>query len=1105
MSQYLNAIINFASLTKKSPSMNNPQNNSELEPLEQAQEIQNEGNRRRPRENHRRPTPIARPFEFNRKRRRKARAGREIPPRPRDTLCTSDGDTDFETDTKISTPAQPAPMKQTPNRPEKARIDRKGYENSQEIPSKRPSYPTTRMGPSNHSDQKLSDDESDVVILEKDHLPVTTCDRKSSKRKKRMEASGSRLDTNTPSTYDEVDRKSHNAKQEPPQKSLSIRNGEIKGQIPKKKVSLLGDMRVPALKTSKYSRKNKSKHYDDVDMVDDYGKNNGNNGDVQLAPPYIDHMKAVVEQCENDAGKDKVYRAESTSRTTTSSRMKTRQRQQVERLNGLKKINNNRRAKRAPSKIIVPGSSLNQSQWRSEKDQDAYHTPKRKTQDDDAMQWNPLTGKSHERSRGMMTRQRMQYGMRTQKTADDLESPIPKRRKRESPTTRQQKRMKKKKPETIDILSSDSEDDAIVVTEKEECDAIKFKLKRLAVDDKVYNRQDHRPIVTFHSNEKIVMEIAFSKSGSGDVEEKISFDVTDIEELSNWAPSDTDTKRYHDLDSFIWIRTNVTMQSMSKRKGRGSTKDKRLILEFEDDKHMSELVEIAADHIDTMSIPPDDLESAAEVLISDSKQKYKLRSKVKPHEIDDFISGRRSDEILLVYPFGEDINNLEAAAEGLKELSWIEPSEGGTQAPNGLENGTSDSESLPTCTSKESSKNTMVATQGGQRLHFIEIRVEDYERLDTKQWLNDSLVDMWMQWISRHIICKRTSNVHFFTSHFYTTLASDGVEGVKSWTAKKNIDIFDKKLIFIPINKTLHWSLCVVVNPGSIQTQSEDDEDSELPCVLFFDSLNMHQKTRVHRHVMNWLNSEWQRKNNPEEKPFNKQTFKIYDPQVPRQNNGSDCGVFVCRYAFAMFQLRDRKFSRRDATLGEPNDNERKSRKKTRSHRSQAFVELITNGKEFDFDVDDIQRIRLDFKTLIKQLHPLYQAVKEGKIKAEKEEKLARKRHRGKAAKSLEWRASTKNDTAETSSAPPASNLIDEQVRASIDSSDSSSKENCTPRGDGDESSPKMPKSNDVLEHPALYYNANDNETYNHQTPHALPTSVVESGEMADSDKIVHF
>ena len=49
-----------------------------------------------------------------------------------------------------------------------------------------------------------------------------------------------------------------------------------------------------------------------------------------------------------------------------------------------------------------------------------------------------------------------------------------------------------------------------------------------------------------------------------------------------------------------------------------------------------------------------------------------------------------------------------------------------------------------------------------------------------------------------------------------TTLKDKGIQAVSSWTANKNINVFKKRLIFIPVNENLHWSLCVVVNPGLI-------------------------------------------------------------------------------------------------------------------------------------------------------------------------------------------------------------------------------------------------------------------------------------------------
>ncbi len=53
-----------------------------------------------------------------------------------------------------------------------------------------------------------------------------------------------------------------------------------------------------------------------------------------------------------------------------------------------------------------------------------------------------------------------------------------------------------------------------------------------------------------------------------------------------------------------------------------------------------------------------------------------------------------------------------------------------------------------------------------------------------------------------------------------TTLKEKGPNAVTSWTEKKNIDLFQKKFVFIPVNADLHWSLCVVVNPGKVANNS---------------------------------------------------------------------------------------------------------------------------------------------------------------------------------------------------------------------------------------------------------------------------------------------
>jgi Ulp1 family protease len=132
--------------------------------------------------------------------------------------------------------------------------------------------------------------------------------------------------------------------------------------------------------------------------------------------------------------------------------------------------------------------------------------------------------------------------------------------------------------------------------------------------------------------------------------------------------------------------------------------------------------------------------------------------------------------------------------------------------------------------------------------------------------------------------------VHIFTTHFYTALEKNGPKQATLWTAKKNIDVFMNKCIYIPVNMLGHWSLCCVVNPGAIlkklkANSKEVPGDDELyPCILFFDSLmNMHPKDEIAQNVRMWLDSEWNRlkkwSTDNERDPFETFALEVHQPK----------------------------------------------------------------------------------------------------------------------------------------------------------------------------------------------------------------------------------
>lgn len=111
----------------------------------------------------------------------------------------------------------------------------------------------------------------------------------------------------------------------------------------------------------------------------------------------------------------------------------------------------------------------------------------------------------------------------------------------------------------------------------------------------------------------------------------------------------------------------------------------------------------------------------------------------------------------------------------------------------------------------------------------ISINTEDYLCLASDQYLNDVIIDFYLQYVLREMLTpEQRQKTHVFSSFFYNRLTQSTKSGnsngekltaaqkrherVKTWT--KNVNLFDKDFIIIPINEQSHWFLAIICYPA---------------------------------------------------------------------------------------------------------------------------------------------------------------------------------------------------------------------------------------------------------------------------------------------------
>lgn len=150
--------------------------------------------------------------------------------------------------------------------------------------------------------------------------------------------------------------------------------------------------------------------------------------------------------------------------------------------------------------------------------------------------------------------------------------------------------------------------------------------------------------------------------------------------------------------------------------------------------------------------------------------------------------------------------------------------------------------------------------------------------LKPRKWLNDTVIDTYMSLIVKMSTKK---SVLALPCHVYSVLQSDKLtpSSKQSFIKKttKDINLLDKDLVLIPINKDNHW-LLVILEPRERR-------------ILYYDSFYEERyTTTVIKNIGGLIN-----RNYTTSRPSG-WTVKM-DEDGPRQTNNHDCGIFICHYA----------------------------------------------------------------------------------------------------------------------------------------------------------------------------------------------------------------
>lgn len=162
----------------------------------------------------------------------------------------------------------------------------------------------------------------------------------------------------------------------------------------------------------------------------------------------------------------------------------------------------------------------------------------------------------------------------------------------------------------------------------------------------------------------------------------------------------------------------------------------------------------------------------------------------------------------------------------------------------------------------------------------LQITRGDIQTLEPGEWLNDEIINFYMNLLVQRNDSEGYPALHAFSTFFYPKLKHGGYSAVKRWT--RGMNLFEKEIILVPIHQKVHWSLIEI--------------DLRKCSITYYDSMG-HTGQSICETIFQYLQNESKTRRNVELDPAEWKQYSMTSAEIPQQLNGSDCGVFTCKYA----------------------------------------------------------------------------------------------------------------------------------------------------------------------------------------------------------------